>query len=131
MADWNSPLPDTAVVGEATHVEDHNRIVAAITEVRTNVDSVEDAAEAAPTWASVTGKPATFAPTVGTTAATALAGNTALLAIGTTATTAAAGNHTHTVAQVTGLQAVLDAKATAAALADLAARVEALEAPEA
>lgn len=47
-------------------------------------------------WVSITGKPATFAPT-----------------IGTTATTAAAGNHAHAVAAITGLQAALDAKLTA------------------
>ncbi|MEC4569342.1 head fiber protein [Paenibacillus sp. CMAA1739] len=33
--------------------------------------------------------------------------------MGTTATTAAAGNHTHTIANVTGLQSSLDAKLTA------------------
>ena len=32
----------------------------------------------APTWSDVTGKPATFAPTIGTTANTALAGNTVI-----------------------------------------------------
>ncbi|MFB7007888.1 MULTISPECIES: hypothetical protein [unclassified Streptomyces] len=58
-------------------------------------------------WAAITGKPATFAPTIGTTATTALAGNDTRLtagaagtatvrALGTTATTAAAGDHTHT-----------------------------------
>lgn len=50
-------------------------------------------------WADVTGKPATFAP----------------------------ATHTHTVANVTGLQAALDAKATTAALTALTGRVEALE----
>lgn len=50
------------------------------------------------------------------------------LALGTTASTAAAGNHTHTIANVTGLQAALDAKATAAALTALEARVATLEA---
>ena len=54
------------------------------------------------TWGSVTGKPDTFPPT-----------------IGTTATTARAGNWTPTIAQVTGLQAIID---------DLTTRVEALEA---
>lgn len=82
-----------------------------------------------PAWGEVTGKPSTFPPAIGTTAATALAGNTALLALGSTATTAAAGNHTHAVANITGLQAALDAKATAAALAALEARVAALETP--
>ena len=65
----------------------------------------------AATWANLSGKPDTFPPTVGTTAETAKA-----------------GNWTPTIAQVTGLQAALDAKATTAALADLAARVAALEA---
>lgn len=46
----------------------------------------------APTWASVTGKPATFPPTVGTTG-----------------TTAAAGNHTHTYASITGKPATVAA----------------------
>lgn len=66
---------------------------------------------AAATWANLSGKPDTFPPTVGTTAETAKA-----------------GNWTPTIAQVTGLQAALDAKATSAALAALVTRVEALEA---
>lgn len=65
---------------------------------------------AAATWDNLTGKPATFPPT-----------------IGTTASTAKAGNYTPTIAEVTGLQAALDAKATATALAELVTRVEALE----
>jgi hypothetical protein len=48
------------------------------------------------TWDAITGKPTTFAPT-----------------IGSTASTAAAGNHTHAVAAITGLQTALDAKLTA------------------
>lgn len=60
-------------------------------------------------WADVTGKPATFAPTVGTTAATALAGNTALLKLGTTATTALAGNTTIPAAAAAGTAAQLTA----------------------
>lgn len=60
-------------------------------------------------WGDVTGKPATFPP----------------------------ATHTHTIANVTGLQTALDGKqasgsyATAAALAALDARVAALEDPEA
>ncbi|MEV7959306.1 hypothetical protein ACIO6T_41390 [Streptomyces sp. NPDC087532] len=57
-------------------------------------------------WAAITGKPATFAPTIGATATTAVAGNDSRLtagaagtatvrALGTAATTAAAGDHTH------------------------------------
>lgn len=41
MADWNVGLPAEAVVGAATHVEDHNKVVDAIKEVRTNVDTIE------------------------------------------------------------------------------------------
>lgn len=39
MAPWNTPLPDEAVEGELTHIEDHNKIVDAIREVRTAVDT--------------------------------------------------------------------------------------------
>lgn len=41
MADWTAPLPETAVEGAETHIEDHNAIVTAIEEVRTNVDGIE------------------------------------------------------------------------------------------
>lgn len=41
MAEWTVDLPDTAVVGAETHVEDHNAIVDAVKEVRTNVDEIE------------------------------------------------------------------------------------------
>ena len=41
MADWNVGLPAEAVEGAATHVEDHNKVVDAIKEVRTNVDTIE------------------------------------------------------------------------------------------
>lgn len=85
-------------------------------------------------WADITGKPSTFPPSAHTqaastisdstsvgravlTAADAAAGRTALgagtssLALGSTGSTAAAGNHTHVVLDVSGLQALLDAKA--------------------
>ena len=73
-------------------------------------------------WADVTGKPATFPPTIGTTATTAKAGNyvpTYAEITGKPATFAPA-THTHTIANVTGLQALLD---------DLETRLEALETP--
>lgn len=41
MADWTSELPGEAVEGNPGHPEDHNKIVAAIREVRTNVDEIE------------------------------------------------------------------------------------------
>lgn len=46
----------------------------------------------APAWGDITGKPATFPPAIGTTATTALAGNTALVKVGTGANDAMAGN---------------------------------------
>lgn len=90
------------------------------------------------TWGTLAGKPATFPPTVGTTASTALAGNTALVAVATTApaalaaaaavgtgTTAARADHAHafpTAAQV-GAAAVSHTQAattvTVAAVAGL------------
>ena len=38
MAEWNVDLPVKAVEGAETHVEDHNAIVDAVKEVRTNVN---------------------------------------------------------------------------------------------
>jgi len=63
---------------------------------------------------------------IGTTATTAMAGDTALLAIGTTASTAAAGNHNHAVTAdaTSGLAAAANIQALAEALS---ARIKALE----
>lgn len=41
MADWTTELPGEAVEGNPGHPEDHNKIVDAIREVRTNVDEIE------------------------------------------------------------------------------------------
>lgn len=41
MADWTAPLPSTAVEGAETHVDDHNKLTAAVEEIRTNVDNIE------------------------------------------------------------------------------------------
>ena len=41
MATWNITLPDAAVEGAETHVADHNKIVDAIKEARTNIDEIE------------------------------------------------------------------------------------------
>ena len=41
MATWNTTLPAIAVEGAETHVADHNKIVDAIKEARTNVDEIE------------------------------------------------------------------------------------------
>ena len=120
MATWNTDLPDTAVVGEETHVEDHNAIVAAIAEARTVLDTVE---------AAVTGK--------------AESGHKHSAADITSGTLAAARIPALDIAKTTGLQAALDAKqasgsyattaqvnakASQADLTALAARVDALEA---
>lgn len=82
-----------------------------------------------PTWDDITNKPTTFAPTIGTSATTALAGNTPLLAIGTTATTAKAGNAVQTATQTTATP-VAGGTATnvQAILVELTTRIAALEA---
>ncbi|MGO2634435.1 MAG: hypothetical protein ACTH9H_11870 [Galactobacter sp.] len=86
MADWTTHLPDEAAKNDTGHIQDHNDIVAAISEARTNVDAAEKTA----TWGQVANRPSTFPPTVGTTA-----------------TTAAAGNHTHAdLAKATDLAAL-------------------------
>lgn len=59
----------------------------------------------------------------------AIGAGTSTLALGTTSTTAAAGNHTHTVANITGLQDALDGKVSTADFAAAIARIEALETP--
>ena len=41
MAEWNTELPADAVVGAEGHPDDHNKIKAALVEVRSNVDSIE------------------------------------------------------------------------------------------
>lgn len=106
MATWSAPLPPNDVVaGDPGHPEMHNQLVDAITEARANVDVAETTAA----WATVTGKPTTFAPIVGTGATQAAAGNhthagltadaaagtASIRTLGTSATSAAAGDHTH------------------------------------
>ena len=86
-----------------------------LTEVEDKVAELEQEAGGAVAWADISGKPATFLPTIGTTATTAKAGNyqptwaqvtgkptTFEPIIGTTATTAKAGNYVPTWAEVTG-----------------------------
>ena len=41
MADWNTELPADAVVGAEGHPADHNKIKAALVEIRSNVDNIE------------------------------------------------------------------------------------------
>lgn len=41
MANWTKPLPSEAVEGSDTHVADHNLLIAAFGEVRSNVDEIE------------------------------------------------------------------------------------------
>lgn len=104
MATWTTPIPPNDVVaGDPGHPGMHNDLSNNVTEIRANVDLVETAANTPTAWADVSGKPATFAPTIGATATTAVAGNDSRLtagaagtatvrALGTTGTTAAAGN---------------------------------------
>ena len=85
-----------------------------MTEVEDKVAELEQEAGGAVAWADISGKPATFLPTIGTTATTAKAGNyqptwaqvtgkptTFEPIIGTTATTAKAGNYVPTWSEVT------------------------------
>lgn len=75
MATWAVELPSGAhAVGDPNHVEDHNTLVSALEEVRTNVNAAEGTAA----WGTVTGKPATFPPTTGTGADQAMPGNTTI-----------------------------------------------------
>src|SRR5690606_6765425 len=41
MATWNVSLPPAATEGAETHIADHNKIVDAIREARTNIDEIE------------------------------------------------------------------------------------------
>ena len=41
MAEWTTELPGEAVEGNPGHPEDHNKITAALVEVRSNVDNIE------------------------------------------------------------------------------------------
>ncbi|MFI6860183.1 hypothetical protein ACIBKZ_09755 [Streptomyces sp. NPDC050421] len=102
-------------------------------------------------WADITGKPTSFTPSTHThpaaqvsdatatgrsvltaadaaAARTAIGAGTSFLALGTTAATAAAGNHVHTATQVTST-AIAPGTATTVqgVLAELAARITALE----
>ena len=114
---WEQVTNKPAVIGAgATDAEARQAIGAgtsnlALGTTATTAMAGDTPIPAATTWDNLSGKPSTFPPT-----------------IGTTAQTAKAGNYTPAVAEVTGLQAALDAKATAAALADLVSRVEILEA---
>ena len=126
MADWTSPLPETAVEGETTHIEDHNAIVAAITEARGVIDAAE----------------ATIASLQGLIDDKADGGHKHAAADITSGTLDAARIPALAVGKITGLQDALDgkqasgnyataaqveAKADQAALDALEARVTALE----
>lgn len=122
MADWNVSLPGEKAVGDATHVEDHNTLVSAITEARAALDAVE---------AALGGKAAD--------------GHKHAAADVTSGTLADARIPALAMGKITGLQAALDGKQTsgsyattaqvnskadASALSALADRVAALEEPE-
>ncbi|MFC9752988.1 hypothetical protein [Streptomyces sp. NPDC056921] len=87
-------------------------------------------------WADITGKPSTFAPAIGATATTAVAGNDSRLvagaagtatvrALGTTATTAAAGNDARLL---TGTATAVNNSAAAPTQAEFNALLAALRA---
>lgn len=105
MADWTAPLPDTAVEGETTHIEDHNAIVAAISEARAVIDSAET----------------TISSLQGLLDGKADSGHKHAAADTTSGTFADARIPALAVSKVTGLQAALDGKADDA---DLAAKAD-------
>lgn len=41
MAEWTTELPGEAVEGNPGHPDDHNKITAALVEIRSNIDSIE------------------------------------------------------------------------------------------
>lgn len=41
MAEWTTELPSEAVEGNPGHPDDHNKINAALVEIRSNIDSIE------------------------------------------------------------------------------------------
>ena len=88
---WNTELPDEAKAGDTGHVADHNLIVAAISEVRTEVD-----------------KKGTSNLAIGTTATTALAGNTAIPAAYTDAKAQAAIKGKSQIAALTETSTIAD-----------------------
>lgn len=133
MAEWNAPLPEPAVEGDPTHVEDHNLIVDALDEIRQEVDAVEGAVEGkadvahAHSWDSVTDKPLTFTPATHAHAWADVTGKPATFPatahthpwgeVTGKPTSFAPAAHSHTVADTTGLQAALDGKQAAGSYA--------------
>lgn len=69
---------------------------------------IVDGQNTAAAWADVTGKPATFPPTVGTTATTALAGNTSIPAAPAAGTAAQLTAGTDTVQRTWSAKMIAD-----------------------
>lgn len=90
----------TAALGGKSDVS-HTHVISDTT----GLQAALDAAGGTPSWSDVTGKPSTFAPSIGATSTTAVAGNDARL---TDARTPKA--HTHATADVTGLDTALAGK---------------------
>ncbi|MEU4502648.1 hypothetical protein [Streptomyces sp. NPDC024089] len=112
-------MPKYARLATGAH-DDPNQAVVDITVIESDLDGGGGSVD----WAAITGKPATFAPTIGTTATTAVAGSDSRLtvgaagtatvrALGTTATTACAGNDARLLTGTATTQA--DSTATDAA----------------
>ena len=112
MADWNVDLPGPAEEGAPTHIEDHDSIVAAITEARSVIDAAQ----------------ATIASLQGLIDGKAETGHTHDAGDINAGTLAAGRIPAIAQSKVTGLAGALDAKADADALAALEGRVDALEA---
>lgn len=152
MAEWAIDLPEVASEGATTHVADHNQIVDAIAEARTALDAVEaliagKAATSHKHAAADVNSGVLDGARIPDLAQAKITGLTAALAGKQDSGDFAVTTHKHAAAdvtsgtldaarvpalaisKVTGLQTALDAKATAAALSELDARVAALELP--
>lgn len=122
---------------------------ARLNHIETGIEEAASAADSAPAWGEVTGKPSTFTPASHTHTIANVTGLQDELDGKQESGSYAAASHTHTVANVTGLQAALDGKQASgnyaasshthtmaqvtgleAALTDITNRLDALEAAE-
>ncbi|QGJ92920.1 minor tail protein [Gordonia phage Kabocha] len=121
LTDARTPIAHTHTISDVTNLQttldgkaasSHTHDWASITSKPTTfapiigtTSTTAKAGNYVPTWSEITSKPSTFAPTIGTTAATAVAGNDPRLTDARTPTA-----HGHTISEITNLQTTLDGK---------------------
>ena len=99
-------------LSDARTPKTHTHAIADVTDLQTTLNG-KAASSHEHAWGDITGKPATFAPTIGTTATTAAAGNDSRLSDSRTPKT-----HTHAWADITDPPTIPPAAPVAAAQAD-------------